>query len=473
MALIPIYWWNKEVHNFRISQQKFSKQPWANGVVLLACVAVAMLLANLPFTKHAYHAFLNTSLSLHIASPGGGVDWHFPREMTVEKFINDILMVIFFFTVGLEIKREVVCGELSSPKKAMLPVIAAFGGVVVPALIFTVINHGTLSASGWGIPTATDIAFAVGILSILGDKVPVYLKVFLTALAIADDLIAILVVALFYGGTINLGLLGVAFAVILFTFVLKRLGEKRLFFFLFPALIVWALFYYSGIHATMSGVVMAFLIPMEARYNKAKFHRRHHILLENLNRSEAVSNEDFPNGPQRHYLRHLSGLSKRSIGPAYRLEHLLNPWVNFLIMPVFALANAGVEIADPSYFNVFGYDAALGSASMGIFLGLLLGKPVGITLASWIAIKCKVGEMPAKATWAMFFAVACLGGIGFTMSIFVDTLSFAGEGIPAEVTQHLRDAGKIAVLLGSLCAGVFGSLLITAVNRLQKGREKE
>ena len=151
----------------------------------------------------------------------------------------------------------------------------------------------------------------------------------------------------------------------------------------------------------------------------------------------------------------------------------MNPWVNFLIMPVFALANAGVEITDPSYFNVFGYDAALGSASMGIFLGLLLGKPVGITLASWIAIKCKVGEMPAKATWAMLFAVACLGGIGFTMSIFVDTLSFAGEGIPAEVTQHLRDAGKIAVLLGSLCAGVFGSLLITAVNRLQKGREKE
>ena len=189
--------------------------------------------------------------------------------------------------------------------------------------------------------------------------------------------------------------------------------------------------------------------------------------------AEAVSDEDFPNGPQRHYLRHLSGLSKRSIGPAYRLEHLLNPWENFLIMPVFALANAGVEITDPSYFNVFGYDAALGSASMGIFLGLLLGKPVGITLASWIAIKCKVGEMPAKATWAMFFAVACLGGIGFTMSIFVDTLSFAGEGIPAEVTQHLRDAGKIAVLLGSLCAGVFGSLLITAVNRLQKGREKE
>ena len=473
MRLIPIYTWNKGVLEFNKRSGRLSKKPWFQGVLLMVCVLIAMLLANLPFTRELYHDILETHIQLHLHSDNGLVDILFPRDLTVEKFINDILMVIFFFTVGLEIRREIAHGELSSPKKAMLPVIAAFGGVIAPALIYTFINHGSMAASGWGIPTATDIAFAVCILSMLGDKVPVSLKVFLTALAIADDLIAILVVALFYGGTINLGLLGVAFAVILFTFVLKRLGEKRLFFFLFPALIVWALFYYSGIHATMSGVVMAFLIPMEARYNKAKFHRRHHILLENLNRSEAVSNEDFPNGPQRHYLRHLSGLSKRSIGPAYRLEHLLNPWVNFLIMPVFALANAGVEITDPSYFNVFGYDAALGSASMGIFLGLLLGKPVGITLASWIAIKCKVGEMPAKATWAMFFVVACLGGIGFTMSIFVDTLSFAGEGIPAEVTQHLRDAGKIAVLLGSLCAGVLGSLLITAVNRLQKGREKE
>ena len=257
MALIPIYWWNKEVHSFRISQQKFSKQPWANGVVLLSCVVVAMLLANLPFTKEAYHAFLHTQFTLQLKSPGGGIDWVFPRDMTVEKFINDILMVIFFFTVGLEIKREVVCGELSSFRKAILPVIAAFGGVVAPALIFTAVNHGTLSASGWGIPTATDIAFAVGILSILGDKVPVSLKVFLTALAIADDLIAILVVALFYGGNINLPLLGVALAVILFVGLMKHLGEKRTAFYIIPAILVWFLFYYSGIHATMTGVVIA------------------------------------------------------------------------------------------------------------------------------------------------------------------------------------------------------------------------
>ena len=467
MALIPIYWWNKEVHNFRISQDKFSKQPWAQGVVLLACVAVAMLLANLPFTKHIYHAVLETQLFAGIKSPDGTIDWNFPRGMTVEKFINDILMVIFFFTVGLEIKREVVCGELSSFKKAILPVIAAFGGVAVPAIIYTVVNHGTLAASGWGIPTATDIAFAVGILSILGDRVPVSLKVFLTALAIADDLIAILVVAFFYGGAINLPLLGISLLVIGFVFLMKRLGEKRLVYFLIPAIIVWFLFYYSGIHATMSGVVMALLIPMEPRYNKAKFRRRSRILLTGLAESEALSpNEIFPNGPQRHYLRRLSGLSRKSIPPSYRLEHMLNPWVNFLIMPIFALANAGVEITDPSYFNVFSFDAVTGGVGMGIFLGLLLGKPIGITVASWIAIKCHAGEMPAKANWAMLFAVACLGGIGFTMSIFVDTLSF-GEQAP-DVMNHLRDAGKIAVLMGSVCAGLLGTVLINLVSAAKK-----
>ena len=472
MALIPIYWWNKEVHNFKISQDRFTKQPWANGVVLLACVAVAMLLANLPFTKHIYHAFLETEFTMNIKSPGGTVDWVFPHGMTVEKFINDILMVIFFFTVGLEIKREVVCGELSSFKKAILPVIAAFGGVVFPALIYTIVNHGTLASSGWGIPTATDIAFAVGILSILGDKVPVSLKVFLTALAIADDLIAILVVAFFYGGTIKLPLLFIALMVILFVALMKKLGEKRIAYYVVPAIIVWFLFYYSGIHATMTGVVIALLIPMDARYNKAKFHRRARILYEGLTESEQVdTGEAFPNGPQRFYLRRLSSLTKKTIPPSYRLEHKLNPIVNFAIMPIFALANAGVEIPDMSYFNIFHIDPALGGVGLGIFLGLLLGKPAGITLASWLAIRFKVGEMPAKSNWPMLFAVACLGGIGFTMSIFVDTLSFAGEGIDPAVTQHLRDAGKIAVLMGSVASGLLGSVLINIVSKLQKNKK--
>jgi NhaA family Na+:H+ antiporter len=464
MKLIPIYTWNKEVLKFNRRSDRLSKQPWFQGVLLMACVAVAMLLANLPFTKELYRSFLETRMQLHFYTEDGAVNWLFPRDMTIEKFINDILMVIFFFTVGLEIRREVAYGELSSPKKALLPVIAAFGGVIVPALIFTLVNHGTEAASGWGIPTATDIAFAVCILSILGDKVPVSLKVFLTALAIADDLIAILVVAIFYGGSIKLPLLGAGILVILLTLMLRRLGEKHLFPYLFLAVVVWVIFYYSGIHATMSGVVMAFLIPAKARYNRSQYFHKRNRYIALLDKYDNIDDDrEFPNGPQKHCLRQLDKIATGSMDMSYRVEHALTPWVNYLIMPVFALANAGVEISDPSYFNVFHYDPALGSVSMGVFLGLLLGKPVGITLFSWLAIKCKVGQMPAKATWPMFFAVACLGGIGFTMSIFVDTLSF-GHLAPG-ATAHLRDAGKIAVLLGSVCAGLLGSLLVSLVKR--------
>ena len=466
MKLIPIYTWNKGVFELNKRSGRLSQKPWFQGVLLMVCVLVAMLLANLPFTRELYHNILETHMQLHLYSQDGAVNLLFPRDMTVEKFINDILMVVFFFTVGLEIRREVAHGELSSPQKAMLPVIAAFGGVIAPALIYTLINHGTMAASGWGIPTATDIAFAVCILSMLGPKVPVSLKVFLTALAIADDLIAILVVALFYGGQINFLLLGLAVIVILFTLLLRRIGEKHMFPYLFCAFIVWALFFYSGIHATMSGVVMAFLIPASSRYNKAQYIHKRNRYLRMLEEMDGIDDEPFPNGPQKHALRRLERVAHRSMDMSYRVEHALAPWVNFLIMPIFALANAGVQITDLSYFNVFSYNALMGSVSMGIFLGLLLGKPVGITLFSWIAIKLKVGAMPEKATWPMFFAVACLGGIGFTMSIFVDTLSF-GEQAP-DVVMHLRDAGKIAVLMGSLCAGLLGTVLINPVATLQK-----
>lgn len=459
MKIIPVYTWNKGILQFNLKSNRLSKKPWFQGVLLLACVVLAMLLANLPFTKELYHSILETNIRVHLYSDNGAVNVLFPRDMNVEKFINDILMVIFFFTVGLEIKREVAHGELSSMKKALLPIIAAFGGVIMPALIYTVVNHGTVAASGWGIPTATDIAFAVCILSMLGDRVPISLKVFLTALAIADDLIAILVVALFYGGSINFLLLGIAAIVIALTFVLEKLGEKRMFPYLVCAFAVWVLFYYSGIHATMSGVVMAFLIPSKPRYNKAQYIHKRDRYIARLEKYDGIDQEAFPNGPQKHCLRRLETIAHGSMDMSYRVEHALSPWVNFLIMPIFALANAGVEITDPSYFNVFNFSPELGSVSMGIFLGLLLGKPLGITLFSWIAIKCRIGAMPEKSNWPLFFAVACLGGIGFTMSIFVDTLSFADA--PTEVMMHLRDAGKIAVLLGSLCSGILGSILIT------------
>ena len=464
MRLIPIFTWNKTISKFGSSTRKLSNAPWFQGVLLLICVVVAMLLANLPATRILYEDFLETSIHIHLTSQDGRIDILFPRDMSIERFINDILMVFFFFTVGLEIKREIADGELSSTKKAMLPVIAAFGGVMVPALIFILINRGTAAASGWGIPTATDIAFAVCIMSVLGNKVPISLKVFLTALAIADDLIAILVVAIFYGGAINLKLLAIAFCLIVCTLILRWLGEKRMLPYLFFAVLVWILFYYSGIHATMSGVVMAFLIPVKPRYNRAYFFRKRAIYNARIdNWDKHISPSAFPNGPQRHFLRELRKISNGSMDMSYRVEHALSPWVNFLIMPIFALANAGVEITDPSYFNVFHIDPVLGGAGMGVFLGLLLGKPVGITLASWLAIKCKVGEMPAKATWKMLFAVACLGGIGFTMSIFVDTLSFGDQ--PADVMIRMRDAGKIAVLLGSLCSGILGTILIQVFHR--------
>ena len=456
MKIIPNYSYVKRTHILEIGRAKIMGKPWISGVLLMISVIIAMLLANLPATKELYHAFLETSLSISIQSPHGEA-WIFPKDMTVEKFINDILMVVFFFVVGLEIKREIVCGELSSVKKAMLPVIAAMGGMLMPALIYFSVNGGTDASSGWGIPTATDIAFAVGIMSILGDRVPVSLKIFLTALAIADDLGAILVVAFFYGGDINLVLLLLALLLLGFVFILNKLGEKRMIFYLIPAIGIWFLFYYAGIHATMSGVVMAMMIPMDSRYKHSYFERKTSHYHKMIN--EHLDNEMEPNEDQRTCLRNISHIARGSVGMSYRLEHALNPWVNFLIMPIFAIANAGVEIPGIEYLNFFQYSPQLGSVGIGIFFGLLLGKPIGITVASWIAIKLKVGEMPENASWKMLFAVACLGGIGFTMSIFVDTLSF-GELAP-EITNNLRSLGKIAVLAASLSAGILGSLLIT------------
>ena len=446
-------------HAVGLGGTRLMAKPWISGVLLMFSVVVAMLLANLPFTKEAYHSFLETTLAISIKSHN--FEWVFPKEMTVEKFINDILMVVFFFCVGLEIKREIVCGELSNVKKAMLPVIAAVGGMLVPALIYTCFNAGTAAGSGWGIPTATDIAFAIGIMSMLGNRVPVSLKIFLTALAIADDLGAILVVAFFYGGAIDFHLLIVSALILLFVFLLNQAGVKRMIYYLIPAIAIWMLFYYAGIHATMSGVVMAMMIPMKARYSRSYYDRKTTYYRNMIDKFQDDS--DSPNHDQQICLRSISNVARGTVGMSYRLEHALTPWVNFVIMPIFAIANAGVEIPGLSYLNFFQYSPEIGSVGLGIYLGLLLGKPVGITLASWIAIKLKVGEMPNGASWKMLFAVACLGGIGFTMSIFVDTLSF-GELAP-EMTMHLRNLGKIAILAASISAGILGSVLITAFSK--------
>lgn len=450
-----MYRWVRNRHMIGLKGRNFFETPWAGGIILLLCVIIAMLLANLPATKLYYHHLLETDLSLMIHSPDGLINWVFPRGMTVEKFVNDGLMVVFFFAIGLEIKREIVSGQLSTMRKAILPVLAAAGGMLAPAIIFTVFNHGTAAANGWGIPTATDIAFAIGILSMLGNRVPVSLKIFLTALAVADDLGAILVIALFYGGKVRIEFLLIALVIMLCVYFMKQMGEKRLFYYVVPAVVVWGLFYYSGVHSTISGVAMALLIPMEPRYSKEYYTHKMRRLKTLMLRAE--SDEPFPNELQRFYLRRMHDLTANSVGMSDRLEHALTPYVNFLIMPIFALTNAGVEIGSLEYLNIFHYSPEIGSVGMGVFFGLLIGKPLGIFLASWGAVRSGLAEMPEGATWRMLLAVACLGGIGFTMSLFVDALAYTD--------LDLIDRGKIAILMGSTAAAILGSLLILLLSR--------
>lgn len=435
-----------------LSQQgkSFLQAPWAGGIVLIVCVVVAMLLANLPATSEIYHHILHMELGLFVDGE------LFPRGMNIEKIVNDGLMVVFFFTVGLEIRREISDGELSTPKKAILPVVAALGGMLVPAAIYAMFNAGTPVANGWGIPMATDIAFAIGIMSLLGNRVPLSLKVFLTALAVADDLGAIFVIAMFYGETPNMMLLGIALIIMVGIYIMRRMGEFRMIAYLIPACVVWVLFYYSGVHATISGVAMAMLIPTEPRYNRSYFLHKADIIERGFKNADNIANENEAEESRYYYLRRMTQISNGAQGMSHRVEHMLMPYVNFIIMPIFALANAGVHITSAEYFNIFEHSAELGSIGMGIFFGLVVGKPLGISLFSFVAVKLGIADKPAGASWLMLMAVACLGGIGFTMSIFVDNLAF-----DKATHQTFIDMGKIAILMASTVAAIVGAVLIS------------
>lgn len=434
--------------------KNFLQAPWAGGIVLIVCVVVAMLLANLPATSHLYHRLLHMELGLWI---DGNL---FPEKMNLEKFVNDGLMVVFFFTVGLEIRREISHGELSTPKKAILPVVAAMGGMLAPASIYALVNAGTAVANGWGIPTATDIAFAIGIMSLLGDRVPLSLKVFLTALAVADDLGAIFVIAMFYGETPNMVLLGIALVIMVGIYFMRRMGEFRMLAYLIPACVVWILFYYSGVHATISGVAMAMLIPTQPRYSRSYFLHKADVIESGLKALESKEDDNDVEEQRLYYLRRMNQISDGSQSMSHRMEHLLMPYVNFIIMPIFALVNAGVHIPSAEYFNIFEYSPELGSIGMGIFFGLVVGKPLGISLFSYLAVKLGVAERPAGSTWSMLLAVACLGGIGFTMSIFVDNLAF-----DKATHQEFIDMGKIAILMASTTAALVGTAVIVLESR--------
>ena len=437
--------------------QNFLQAPWAGGIVLVVCVIVAMLIANLPATADLYRHLLHMELGLWIDGE------LFPEKMNLEKVINDGLMVVFFFTVGLEIRRELSHGQLSTPKKAILPIVAALGGMLFPAMIYTAFNFGTESISGWGIPTATDIAFAIGIMSLLGNRVPISLKVFLTALAVADDLGAILVIALFYGQTPNLLLLGIAILIMVGIYFMRRMGEFRMIAYLIPACVVWILFYYSGVHATISGVAMAMLIPTTPRYSRSYYLHKADIIERGLREADKIEDPNEAEEERLYHIHRMKQISDGAESMSHRVEHLLMPYVNFLIMPIFALVNAGVHIESVEYFNLFEYSAELGSIGMGIFFGLVFGKPLGISLFSFIAVKLGIAERPSASTWAMLFAVACLGGIGFTMSIFVDNLAF-----DVETQIDFINKGKISILMASTVAALLGSTLIILITKKQK-----
>lgn len=410
--------------------RKFVRSPWAGGVVLILFTVLALVLANLPWTASAYHHLFEARLRI-------GFDG-FSLDEPLEAWVNDGLMAVFFFYVGLEIKREVIAGRLSGLRQAALPLAAALGGMVFPALIYFAINPSGPYAAGWGVPTATDIAFALGVLSLFGPRVPVSLKVFLTALAVVDDLGAIVLIAVFYSTGIDYGLLAAAGGVFALLLVLNRLNVYRMCLYLIPSILLWVLFLHSGVHATIAGVLIAMTIPATPRYSKRYFGYKSRHCMDDFRRHDREGAEVLSNRAQMEDLERLSRVALQSISPSQRLEHGLHHTVAFFIMPVFALANARRDGRRAGRFAGAGFRTGTGH-----FLGLCSASRWAFLL-SRLCVRLGWGALPEGATWRGLLAVSCLGGIGFTMSIFINTLAF---GDPVYVAS-----GKIAVLAASFSA---------------------
>lgn len=384
--------------------KEFFESERTGGLVLVACTIISMLVANStmgPAYLHFWHAHADLSF--------GGVS----LDQSVEHWVNDGLMAIFFLLVGLEIEREIYIGELTNFSKALLPILAAAGGMLVPAGIHFLFNHGTPDQAGVGIPMATDIAFALGVLSLLGNKVPTSLKIFLTALAIIDDLGAIMVIAVFYTKSLSLIYLAIALGIFAILLIMNRLKVNRLIFYLLPGIIMWYCMLQSGIHATVSGVLLAFAIPFR------------------------------------------KGGGASFVNPSERLQHWLHKPVAFLILPIFALANTGILLSGDWPRTLVSHN------SLGIIAGLVLGKPIGILLFCFLAIRSKRCQLPEQTNWGQLLGVGLLAGIGFTMSIFITNLAFDNEAI----IQH----SKIAILAASLIAGLLGySCLFASLRKIHK-----
>lgn len=416
----------------------FVNNNYAGGVILVLSSVFAMIAANTDLFA-SFNDIWHINADFAIGS--------FKLEMSLLHWVNDALMAIFFFVVGLEIKREMMVGELSSFKKASLPIFAAAGGMLFPALIYVLFNAGTPSSNGWGIPMATDIAFSLGVISLLGSRVPLSLKIFLTALAIVDDIGAIIVLAIYYPShEIHLSYLMYAGLVLLLLIFFNRMNLHNAALYLVPGLFLWYFVYQSGVHATIAGVALAMCIPSKAPINEVRFFVRSKYYLDKFKEASHGELSILANKQQLSIIHNMHSIIRKINPLINRFEHTINPWVTFSIMPIFALANAGV------LFEGIPEISAIPNISKGIFFGLVVGKPLGIFIASYLVCKMKIAELPEDLRWSQIFSVGIIAGIGFTMSIFIDSLAFSNELIINE--------GKASILVSSVVAGLLGVIAL-------------
>ncbi len=417
--------------------QEFAKLEASGGILLIACTVIALVWANSPWAA-TYDHLWHTNLTFGLAGNNLSEPLHF--------WINDGLMALFFLLVGLEIKRETLVGELASFRKAALPIAAAIGGMLVPAAIYGLFNHGGPGVSGWGIPMATDIAFALGVLALLGDRIPISLRVFLAALAIADDIGTVLVIAFFYTEQISWIHLGVATLFFATLLAMNRAGARHPLTYVVLGLGLWLAFLGSGIHATVAGVLLAITIPARQGIDSRAFLQRSEKILDEY-RSADEAGQSIEHGATKSTVVHvLAEQCKSAESPMLRFEHALLPWIKHVIMPVFALANAGVALG-----------AGVGSAlvspiSLGILGGLAFGKPIGVVLFSWLSVRTGLAFLPSGVGWRQIFGVGSLAGIGFTMSLFVANLAFG--------SSLMLETAKVGILAASIVSGVAGAIIL-------------
>ncbi len=417
--------------------EDFFKRQAAGGLVLLGATILAVILANSP-AKGIYHHFWEYELTI-------GFD-NFGLTQSLHHWINDGLMAVFFFVVGLEIKREFLAGELASARKAALPIAAAIGGMVLPAAIFLLLEPPGPEADGWGIPMATDIAFALGIIALLGNRIPRSLAIFLTALAIVDDLGAVIVIALFYTSDIHFGALALVGVFLLVLIVGNRFGAQHPNFYALVGICLWIAMLRSGVHASIAGVLIGATIPVRPKHPHDEFLDQATCLLDRYRQFEPTPGP-FQREEKLGTLLALEHVCHDALSPLQRMEHEMNPWVIFGVMPIFALANAGVSLS-LSELEIALFDPV----TRGVALGLLIGKPVGIFTFSWAAVKLGLCDLPQNVRWRQIFGIGILGGIGFTMSLFITNLAFH--------TPRLIADAKVGIFAASLVAGIAGYLLL-------------